>query len=250
MTKVQFVMMLGFAGFMSMAGGFAATMLMGGSTVNASPSMSVGGAGETVTASKFVLMDNKGKLRGMFIVSDDGDVTFAMLDKNEKPRISQLVSDDTASVVISDRRTKPRISLTTGGREHPGAVSVFDSRERPAALLAVGENNFPLMTLTRDGKICNVMGVNKDGQSVISLSHPEGGSCNLVAGKDTPSAIELTHPANGSKIDIQAQEEGNAVIQLKTANKIRAQFMTDSSGKPRLVFADSKGTITWSQDGK
>lgn len=244
MSKVQFLLVLGFAGVMSLAGSFLAVNTLMGGKVNASPSIAVGGAGESVLASKFVLTDKDGNVRGLFICDDEGDVTFSILDKKQNPRITQALTGQEAGLVFTDRRLKKRMSLTTGGRDHPGAFCVYDNNDTPAAVLAVGENNFPLMTLLKGGTICNTLGVNANGQSVISLNHPEGGSCTVVAGKNSPSQIDLVHPG-GATIQMFANTNGAAGIELEHKEKIGAQFMIDENGKSKINLCNNKQEIIW-----
>ncbi|MCC6572563.1 MAG: hypothetical protein IT462_02115 [Planctomycetes bacterium] len=206
MSKVQFLLVLGFAGVMSLAGSFLAVNTLMGDKVHAKGTTEVlGGAGSAVVATKFQLQDADGNVRGGFAVADDGQVVFTIFDKKGNARITQSLKDEDAVIAVTDRKLRPRLSMTSS-KDFPGCFIAYDRRGNPGAM--------------------------------------------MVTDDDGMAGIELQAKENKSRIQIQAQETGTSVIQLKSNEKLRGQFMTDADGNPQIVLADEDQNIIWSAPKK
>jgi hypothetical protein len=214
MNRKQFVVALAVMGFMSLAGSFGAVFLLQGETVHAADD-------GVVKGSEFRLMDSNGKLRSLISVGDNGDVLFTMLDAKENVRLSQTVGNDgSAALVINAAGGKPRMSLTSSA-EQPGAFTVFDSKGDAAAVLAIGEDDFPLMTLKRDGAMA-LMGIQKGGKGLIGLGDAAGKYFSVTGGGEDPTSIMLSQNSAGANIMLTALKTGQMQLSLKEKDELLA----------------------------
>lgn len=231
MNRKQFVVALAVMGFMSLAGSFGAVYMLQGDTVHAADN-------GVVSGSEFRLVDKNGKLRTLLTVGDDGDVLMTMLDAKENVRLSQTVGNDgSAALVINSAGGKPRMSLTSGG-DQPGAFTVFDSKGEAAAVLAIGQDDFPLMTLTRDGAMA-LMGIQKGGKGLFGLGDAGGKYFTVTGGGDDPTSIMLSNNTAGTNILLTAMKSGQMQLSLKEKDELLA-FLLAGGGNVSALQMDNE----------
>jgi hypothetical protein len=233
MNRKQFVIALAVMGAMSLAGSFGAVYLLQGEPVQAA-------ADSIVTGSEFRLVDGNGKLRTLITVDKEGDVLFTMLDAKENVRLSQTVGNDGSSaILLNTAEGKPRMSLTSSG-DQPGAFTVFDSKGEAAAVLAIGGDDFPLLTISREGS-STILGINKGGKGLLALSDSAGQYFTVTGGGDDPSSIMLNNNKAGTGIMLTAVKDGLMQLAMKEKEELLA-FLLAGGGNPTALELDNEGS--------
>jgi hypothetical protein len=242
MNRKQFVIALAVMGVMSLAGSFGAVYMLQGGPVNAA-------ADNVVSGSEFRLVDGKGKLRSLMTVDKEGDLLFTMLDAKENVRMTQTVGNDgSASIVLSNSEGKPRMSLTSSA-DQPGAFTVFDSKGQASAVLAIGSDDFPLLTISREGS-STIMGINKGGKGLLALSDAAGQYFTVTGGGDDPSTMMLNNNKAGTGIMLTGLKDGQMQLAMKEKDNLLA-FLLAGGGNPTALQMDNTGSSVklQAQDG-
>jgi hypothetical protein len=140
------------------------------------------------------------------------------------------------------------MSLTSTA-DQPGAFTVFDSKGNAAAVLAIGEDDFPLMTLTREGAMA-LLGIQKGGKGLIGLGDAQGKYFTVTGGGDDPTSIMLSNNAAGTDIILTAMKSGQMQLSMKQKDDLLA-FLLAGGGNVTALQMDNKGSSVklQAQDG-
>ena len=242
MNRFQFMLALAVMAGGSVGGSFLAVQAM-------QPEIAQAQEKKVVSGSEFRLVDDNGKLRSLMTVDKNGDLLFTMLDAQEKVRMTQSVGNDGSSaVVLSAADGKPRMSLTSDSKQ-PGAFTVFDSKGDAAAVLAIGSDDFPMLTLNRD-KNSVLTGITKDGKGLIAMSDGAGQYFSVTGGGDMASALMLNHTGSGSSMMMTSMNDGTMQLSLKEKDALLS-FLTAGAGKTSAFQLEhSEGSVVYLQAQK
>jgi len=282
MTRVQFVVGLCVVSMMALAGGFLGIVALGsGGVLQAQEARNV------IETNEIRLRGPDGKLRALFTVDDEHNVLFTMLDRDEKIRITQMVSgtEDEGSVVIHGQDGKPRISLTSSGTQ-ASSVSLFDDEGEIGAMLALADGKYPALGFSSGGQDVGKFAYTQEGgffniaspghetgismaageDSVMRFNNGKGGNAFLIntrangqmlwsmtekekllaftiAGGETGTYLQLDSPQNGGSIQLQAQRNGRALMQLENGEHyIRAMQNADGTSEISKI---AEGRYRW-----
>jgi hypothetical protein len=235
MNTKQFLAALSVIAVMSLAGSFSAVYLLQGEPVQAQDK-------KAVTGSEYRLVDGNGKLRSLLSVDKNNNVLFTLLDANEKVRMSQTVGNDGgAAIVLNTADGKPRMSLTSDSGQ-PGAFTVFDSKGDAAALLAVGEEDFPTLTLMR-GKTSVLAGITSKGNGVFALSDEGGQFFSATGGGDMPSTVMLNNNKAGTGTMLTNGNDGIMQLSMTEKDKLLAFLMAGGGKSGAFQLEHVSGSI-------
>lgn len=214
--------------------------------------------GDKVVTSELQLKDDDGKLRALMSVDDNGDVLFALLDANEQVRITQSVGNDGSSgVIIIDDKGNKRMALTSD-EKNDGAFSVFDSEGEPAAVLAVADGNFPMLSL-RGPTGEALLGIENDGTGIFAMSansaesETAGGGryFSVVGGAGEDSVLMLENKAGSGMYQVVSDPDGVVQESINQGGELRyfvrtgkdegTSLQLDNPGGSRVYLQAQKG---------
>ena len=248
MTRMQFVSCLAVMGGMSLAGSFIAVFVLQSGPVQAQK------ASDKVVTSEFQLKDDNGKLRALMKVDDKGQLLFTLLDANEHVRITQSVENDGAcAMVVADHKGNPRMSLTSSAKD-PGMFTVFDSSGEPGALLAVGEGDFPMLTLnSKTGGV--ILGMQADGSGVLNMSGMSGEGekatresfFSVVGGPKIPTALIVENARGKNNVQLTVDQDSNTILSISENKEMRCFLSSGAGGTTAFQMDNGSGSKVYLQ---
>lgn len=130
-------------------------------------------AADPVRASAFELVDEKGVVRGSFMLEDKQHPSLAILDAQGRKRWQILLKDDELFSYMRDNEGRGRITHAIDRANHPHFL-LHDKGNKPRIHAAIADSGAPsMMFIHQDGTMPAGLGIHADGRGWM---RPEGGS--------------------------------------------------------------------------
>jgi hypothetical protein len=121
-----------------------------------------GSGAEEVRAERFLLLDAKGRTRGLWQCSENGHPELVFQDEEGKERLAVRMSDDDVSEVIRDSEGRVRLGLSVDAMGHPHFL-LSGLRGEPRLHMAINSKGSPtLLCRGSDGSLVSGIGVLDD----------------------------------------------------------------------------------------
>ncbi len=130
---------------------------------------------DAVTATAFRLVDDKGNLRGSFLLEDNERPSLAILDSEGRKRWQVLLKDEEVFTYLRDREGHGRITHAVDRANHPH-ILVHDKGNKPRIHMAVADSGAPsLIFIHQDGTMPAGVGVHADGRGWLLPERDKAG---------------------------------------------------------------------------
>lgn len=218
---------------------------------------------KTVDAERFVVVDNGGKQRAAFGVSENGASLKISNEKGKTVVLMEVSEDGTPVLAFKDENSTIRALLTLG--EDDPILSLHDENETPRAMLLVHDERGPSLSFrNKQGETCARVYLAESGPrlefsyengSSVELDLVEGGPTLFMRGKEDKSFIGLGLAKAGPGLvlaDERVQRiclaifEDTSYLSLRDENNAkRGMLSLGEDGTPKLQLYDKDGKVVW-----
>jgi hypothetical protein len=150
MNRMQFGLALAVMATMSLAGSFAAVMMLNsGVPLQAQPADAEAAKPGKVTATEFNLVDAKGNSRAVLDFDDDGDARFTLLDTDGNARVQLNSGGDRSYVALLDKNGVVRYTVAQD-KDNSVLQTFLDSKGRNRMIQSLSNDSDMLLGMIND----------------------------------------------------------------------------------------------------
>jgi hypothetical protein len=281
MTNRQFLLLLLSASSSALLGGALGTAFLQGGTVGAQKAEEAPRIHESVSARKFVLVDENGVTRSELSRNEAGATVLRMCDAEDNDGLVIEVTDTESNLRMGGAKDKPGIRLATiDGTKGTGRILVMGRADgQPAFTVHHGgptENGKMKWeeTLLSFGDKANkpqiVLGTTRDNTSQLAFFGPAGDPlASLISDSKKGSVMRLSD-SGSSQVMVMAQDsiatahfkagknesqvsaiaDKGSVWQTKVDGKFRFVAGAGEDDVSRIILFDAEQKEQWKAEGK
>lgn len=244
MNRMQFGLALAVMATMSLAGSFAAVMMLNsGAPLQAQPADGEAAKPGKITGTEFNLVDAKGNSRAVLDFDEGGDARFTLLDAAGKARVQLNSGGDRSYMALLDQNGVVRYTVAQD-KDNSVLQTFLDSKGRNRMVNSLTNDSDTLFgMLTDKGESAMTLMAGSKQASTLILADQTGKNVATLFAKGDQTSLSLT--CGDGQLLNAVLGDGRPVFALSKAEKLRLRALLDIEGEPELMFLNDKRESTW-----